>query len=131
MTYDAPLLNQWLLEAKSGPEASKIGMILTHNGIVRRTTRASVRDGENENKAVIGMNFSYDHALVNQAVLETRAKDGIYFVKVWLNEGLLQVGDDLMYIMVGGDIRTRTMDALNFLLDRIKAECVTEIELTQ
>ena len=51
-----------------------------------------------------------------------------YYVRVWLNEGELSVGDDIMYILIGGDIRPHTVDALQYLVGRIKTECVTETE---
>ncbi len=55
--------------------------------------------------------------------------DGIFYIKVWLNEGKLKVGEDIMYVLIGGDIRPRVIDALQFLVGKIKTECVTEIEL--
>ena len=33
------------------------------------------------------------------------------------------------FILVGGDIRHRTLDCLDYLLGRIKSECVTEEEI--
>jgi hypothetical protein len=36
-----------------------------------------------------------------------------------------------MYVMVGGDIRPRVIDALQDLVGRIKTECVTEEEITE
>ena len=55
--------------------------------------------------------------------------EGVAYVRVWLNEGLLEVGDDIMYALVGGDIRPHVVDALQFLVGKLKAECVTETEL--
>ncbi len=46
-----------------------------------------------------------------------------------MNEGELAVGDDIMFVMVGGDIRPRVIEALQFLVGRIKTECVTEQEI--
>ena len=54
---------------------------------------------------------------------------GIYYIKVWLNEGELTMGDDIMYVLIGGDIRPRVVDALHYLVGRIKNECVVETEL--
>ncbi len=34
-----------------------------------------------------------------------------------------------MYVMIGGDIRPRVLDALTFLVGKIKTECVDEREL--
>ena len=55
--------------------------------------------------------------------------DGISIVRVWMNEGELRVGDDIMYVLIGGDIRPRVVDALQFLVGTLKEECVTETEL--
>ena len=49
-------------------------------------------------------------------------------MEVWLNEGELSVGDDIMYVLIGGDIRPHVVDALQYLVGRIKSECVTEEE---
>ena len=76
-----------------------------------------------------GRRFSYDAEKVEQAISSARALDGIYYVRVWLNEGVLSVGDDIMLVLIGGDIRPHVVDALQFLVGRIKSECVTEEEL--
>jgi len=34
-----------------------------------------------------------------------------------------------MYVLIGGDIRPHVVDGLQYLVDRIKSECVTETEL--
>jgi len=34
-----------------------------------------------------------------------------------------------MYVLIGGDIRPRVVDALQFLVGKLKQECVTEQEL--
>ena len=54
---------------------------------------------------------------------------GIGYVRVWLNEGELTLGDDIMLVLVGGDIRPRVIDALQTLVGTIKNECVLEQEL--
>lgn len=74
------------------------------------------------------MEFGYDEKKVQAAIEEARNLDGIYHVRVWLNEGELKVGDDIMYVLVGGDIRPHVIDALQFLVERIKTQCVVEIE---
>ncbi len=33
-----------------------------------------------------------------------------------------------VYVLIGGDIRPHVVDALQFLVEKIKSECVTEIE---
>lgn len=124
----SPSMEQWLREAKASPEAGKIGMYLTHNGVVRETARASVRDGA-QTAPVRGMRFSYDREKLEAAVTETRRMEGVYYVRAWLNEGELQPGDDIMYVLVGGDIRPRVIEALQFIVGKLKSECVTEQEI--
>ena len=124
-----PSMDEWLKEAKAHESAEKIGMYLTHNGIVRKSAKAKVRYGEENTKEVSGMFFSYNQEKVDKAVEEAMKLDGIYYVKAWLNEGELQVGDDIMYVLIGGDIRPHVVDALQFLVGKLKNECVEETEI--
>lgn len=124
---EIPSMDRWLKEAKQHPDAPKVGMYLTHNGVVRKTAKVTVRQGEDA-PDVTGMLFSYDEEKVNRVIADTYKMEGIYYIKVWLNEGELTVGDDIMYVLIGGDIRPRVVDALQYLVGRIKNECVTERE---
>ena len=123
-----PSMDAWLLEAKRHESAPKIGMYLTHNGVVRQSARAKVRQGAEDTKPVTGMYFAYDREKVDAVIVDAYKMDGIYYIKVWLNEGELSLGDDIMYVLVGGDIRPHVVDALQYLVGRIKSECVTETE---
>ena len=129
MKKQSPSMDAWLQEAKAHESAPKIGMYLTHNGIVRQTAKAMVRNGAENTQAVTGMEFSYDAAKVDAVIADTYRMEGIYYIKVWLNEGTLDVGDDIMYVLIGGDIRPRVVDALQYLVSRVKNECVVEKEL--
>ena len=126
---ESPSMDAWLKEAKQDASANKIGMYLVHNGIVRQSAKAKVRQGAENTKPVTGLVFSYDQAKVDAAIAETYKMDGIYYLRVWLNEGQLTVGDDIMYVLVGGDIRPHVVDALQALVGKIKSECVVETEL--
>lgn len=129
MKKEIPSIDAWLAEAKAHESAPKIGMYLTHNGTVRQTAKAKVRYGAEDAKEVTGMVFSYDQEKVDSVISDTYKMEGIYYIKVWLNEGQLKTGDDIMYVLIGGDIRPRVVDALQYLVGRIKNECVTETEL--
>ena len=128
MKKTPPSMDAWLKEAKADPTAEKIGMYLVHNGTVRKSPKAQVREGVQNLSQVEGMYFSYDEEKVNAAVQEAYKLDGIYYIRTWLNEGELEVGDDIMYVLIGGDIRPRVVDALQFLVEKIKTECVVETE---
>ena len=128
MKRESPSIDAWLKEAKAHESAPLCGMYLTHNGTVRQTAKAKVRYGAEDTKAVTGMYFSYDPEKVNAVIADSYKLEGIHYIKVWLNEGELQMGDDIMYVLIGGDIRPRVVDALNYLVGRIKDECVVETE---
>ena len=129
MSKPIPSMDAWLREAKAHESAPKIGMYLTHNGTVRQSAKAKVRFGAEDTKPVTGMLFSYDESKVNAIIEDAYKLEGIYYIKVWLNEGHLNMGDDIMYVLIGGDIRPRVVDALQYLVGRVKNECVVETEL--
>lgn len=124
-----PSVDMWLKQAKAETAAADCGMFLVHNGVVRQSAKAKVRQGAENTKPVRGMLFSYDAQKVSAAVKEAEALEGISLVRVWLNEGELSVGEDIMYVLIGGDIRPRVIDALQFLVGKIKNECVSETEI--
>ena len=129
MKKETPSVDQWLKEAKADPAAADCGMFLVHNGVVRRSAKAKVRQGAENTKPVRGMLFGYDGEKASNAIEEARRMDGIRYVRVWLAEGELQLGDDIMLVLVGGDIRPHVIDALQSLVGKLKNECVTEQEI--
>ncbi len=124
-----PSMKKWLKEAKSYVNAKKCGMYLFHIGVVREDAKAKVRFADEKANSVIAMKISYDEAKVNEAIESTKEMEGIYFVKVWLAKGRRRVGKEIMYVLVGGDIRPHVIKALNFLVDKLKNECMEEEEL--
>lgn len=129
MSKTMPSIDAWLKEAKEHESAPKIGMYLTHNGVVRQSPKALVRLGDESAKPVTGMVFSYDRDRVDAAIAAAYKMEGIYYIRVWLNEGRLELGDDIMLVLIGGDIRPHVVDALQYLVGRIKNECVSETEI--
>jgi molybdopterin synthase catalytic subunit len=116
-----PSLDAWLAEAKQDPAAADMGMCLCHNGVVRSYSR----DG----RPVTGMDLSVDWARLEEALAAARQMEGVSVVRAWINEGPLDVGDDIMYVLVGGDIRPNVITALQELVGSIKSGVVTELEL--
>lgn len=129
MSKQIPSMDQWLREAKALPDAPTAGMYLTHNGVVRCTAKAVARQQSGDTRPVRGMLFHCNGEKLARAVEEARRMPGVCHVRAWVNEGELRVGDDLMYVLVGGDIRPNVIAALEQLLSRIKGECVTETEI--
>ncbi len=130
MSKSIPSMDEWLAEAKQAPDADKVGMYLVHNGIVRKTAKAKVRKGETDAPDVVRLFFDSDQEKVEAAIAEAKKMEGIYYIRVWLNEGELEIGDSIMYVLVGGDIRPHVIDCLQSLVGTIKNECVVEKEIT-
>ena len=125
----APSLDAWLAEAKRDASAADCGMYLFHNGVVRQTARARVRQGDESAAPVKRMRFGYDAGKVKAAREAALNMPGIGYVRVWLNAGELAVGDSIMLVLVGGDIRPHVIDALQTLVGELKTNCVTEEEI--
>jgi molybdopterin synthase catalytic subunit len=115
-------VNEWLRDVKAQTGASGIGMILVHDGVVR----GSSRSGE----PVRGMRLSADKGRFAEVLAEAATWPGVVAVRGWVNEGDLAVGDDIMKVLVAGDIRENVFAALQRLVGLIKGEVVTEAELT-
>lgn len=129
MSKPEPSMDAWLKEAKADPKAAQCGMFLTHNGVVRVTPKRQVREGVEGLGQVSQVEFSYDAEGVAAAEAEALTWPGVYYVRTWLNEGALNVGDSIMYVMIGADIRPRCIDALNKLVGKIKNDLVVEKEI--
>ena len=130
----APSMDEWLKEAKQDASSNECGMYLFHNGVVRETPKAKVRELKDETslanaeKTVDHLEFSYDKEKVEAAREKALQMPGIFYVRIWLNEGRLEIGDDIMLVLVGGDIRPHVIDALQALVGEIKNHCVVEKE---
>ena len=115
------MVDKWIQEIKAKINPEQLGMILVHNGIVR----ASSKDG----KPVKGMRLSFDAKKLGSCVNEFKRRDGIEDIRVWINQGELNVGDDIMYVLVAGRFRTDVLPVLQELLSIIKKEIIKEKEV--
>ncbi|MBW1864216.1 MAG: molybdenum cofactor biosynthesis protein MoaE [Deltaproteobacteria bacterium] len=97
-------IKQLFHEIKNHPDYEKAGMILCHNGIVRSTSR----DG----KPVTGL-----------------TDPGIIEILVEIKENQrLSVGDDVMFLVVAGDIRENVIRTLQSALNAIKSTATQKTE---
>ena len=101
-------------QLKNHPESKKIGMIASHLGVVRGTTRG----GENVSEIDVGYNYENIDNIINYI----KSLAGIVDVLVEVNEGRLRVGEEIMAVAVAGDIRENVFPALVETVDRIKKE---------
>ena len=107
-------LNGMIRQLREHPESRRIGMIASHLGVVR----ASSRDG----REVTGLQVVYDRAAIRNIVYDIKRLKGIVDVMVDINEGTLKVGDEILGVAVAGDIRENVFEALIRAVDRIKSE---------
>lgn len=115
-------IQETIAQWKEDPEFIKnVGMVLSHYGMVRGTSREGARPVE---AIKVTPNFERIEALR----LECEQRPGIFRVAVEAHGGTLRPGDDLLYIIVAGDIRENVKAVLAELLDRIKSEAVTKEE---
>lgn len=106
---------------KRHPDYHQTGMILCHNGVVRSTSR----DG----RKVSGLTITVDHEKLHRVIKENKIKPGIIEILVEIAENRhLSVGDDVMFIVVAGDIRERVISVLNDTLNAIKKTVTQKTE---
>ncbi|WP_321367443.1 molybdenum cofactor biosynthesis protein MoaE [uncultured Desulfuromusa sp.] len=110
---------------KQDPEfAQNVGMILVHNGIVRGWSRS-------DHSSVSRIDVTVKTEKVEQIRAEVEQLKGIYKVVVETRSGVMQPGDDLLFLIVAGDIRENVKPALSLLLDRIKSEAIDKHEICE
>ncbi len=105
---------------KTHPYYHKVGMILCHNGVVRGTSR----DGA----PVRVVRVRADRAAIERIVAEQKKRPGIIEILVEVHEGELKVGDDLLAIVVAGDIREHVIPVLVETLNLVKAHGTSKTE---
>ena len=114
-------LEHLIEKAKQHPDFHQAGMILAHNGVVRQTSR----DGRN----VTGLRVAVDHAKLESILARKKETPGIIEILVEIFEQKdLAVGDDVMFLVVAGDIRETVIATLKETLDEIKTTVTQKTE---
>jgi molybdopterin synthase catalytic subunit len=106
---------------KDHKDSNKMGMIASHLGIVRGNSR--------NGKEVNAVEVVYDMKVIDEIIHEIKSMDGIVEVIVEINEGRLNVGDELMFVAVGGDIRENVFPALIKAVDLLKTRASNKKEI--
>ena len=75
------------------------------------------------------MVLSYDKDLLAEKVTRFRETEGIVDIKAWINQGKLEIGDDIMRVIVAGRFRTDVLPVFEQLIREIKNEVVREEEM--
>ncbi len=106
---------------KKHPDYHKAGMILCHNGIVRSTSRTG--------RKVSGLTISVDYNKLRHVIETYKQQPGIIEILVEIADNrLLSVGNDVMLLVVAGDIRENVISVLHDTLNAIKTTVTSKTE---
>jgi molybdopterin synthase catalytic subunit len=106
---------------KARPDYPGVGMILAHNGVVREASR--------EGRKVSGLRVAVDHDRLEAILTEQRARPGIADVQIEINADKdLAVGDDVMFLVVAGDIRENVIGCLTDTINQVKATVTSKTQ---
>jgi molybdopterin synthase catalytic subunit len=113
--------NALIEQIKARSDYDKVGMILSHNGVVRGTSR----DG----RPVRGLRVTVDEDKLSAVLATHRQRPGITEILVDINADRdLKVGDDVMALVVAGDIRENVLAVLSDTLNAIKSTVTAKTE---
>ncbi len=113
-------LDKLIAQVKQHSRYAEVGMILCHNGVVRATSR----DGQ----PVTELTVKADHRRLAEIITAIKNRPGIVEVLAEIREGTLRVGDDVMYVVVAGDIRENVFPALQDTVNTIKRDVTKKTE---
>jgi molybdopterin synthase catalytic subunit len=115
-------ISKTISQLKQRPDFTEnVGMILTHNGTVRAWSR-------NDREPVSSLEVQVDQDTVEKLRQEYLSHEGIYEIIIEAHSGTFFPGDDLLFLVVAGDLRENIKPVLSDLLDRIKSEAVIKKE---
>lgn len=116
-------ISKAIAELKKEPGfTDNVGMILVHNGVVRGWSRGDHAD-------VSEITINADHDKIERIRAEIEARPGIFRVVAKARTGTFKPGDDVLFLIVAGDIRENVKSALSDLLDSVKAEAMHKNEV--
>ncbi len=116
-------ISQTIAALKQQPGfAENVGMVLVHNGTVRGWSRK-------DRQGVIALEVIPDLEKIEEIRQEFLKWPGIFDIKIEALTGTFIPGDDLLFLVVAGDIRENVKAALAGLLDRVKAGPIKKREI--
>ncbi|MBN2139486.1 MAG: molybdenum cofactor biosynthesis protein MoaE [Desulfovibrionaceae bacterium] len=101
--------------------SDQVGMVLVHNGVVRGR---SLNGGRVE-----ALEVRPDQAGIQAIAREMSGRPGIFRVLAEARAGVFAPGEDLLFIVVAGDVRENVKAVLAEALERIKTQAVAKREI--
>jgi molybdopterin synthase catalytic subunit len=102
--------------------ADAVGMLAAHNGVARGFSRS-------DSSTVTGIEVKPDRERMEAIRTEMESRPGIFCILAEAEGGYVAPGEELLRLVVAGDIRENVLPVLGELLDRIKAEAVSKREI--
>jgi molybdopterin synthase catalytic subunit len=110
-----------IADIRRHPDFQRAGMLLCHNGVVRGHSR----DG----RRVKGLRVAVDTGRLDRILAEQKKRAGIIDIRVAIAEEQdLAVGDDVMILIVAGNIRENVIAVLTDTLNLIKTSVTEKTE---
>ncbi len=75
------------------------------------------------------MKLSFDEKKLKSVIPIFKQRKGIAKVRIWINAGNLNVGNNIMLLLVAGRFKTDVLPMLEELLALVKNEIVTDEEV--
>ncbi len=114
-------ISKLIKKVKQHSDYGRVGMILCHNGVVRATSR--------NGKKVSGLKVSVDNQILQKVIEKQKNKPGIIEILVEIDKDrMLFVGDDIMLVVVAGDIRDNVIPVLTDIINAIKTDVTSKTE---
>lgn len=108
-------------QIKQHPDYAKVGMILCHNGVVRGADR--------NGRSVKGLQVNVDSEKLEHVITSGKQQPGIIDIQVHIfADTYLRVGENVMFLVVAGDIREHVIQTLSSTLDAIKSTVTTKYQ---
>lgn len=107
-------------DLKKRLDPAKVGMFACHNGVVRATSRSGA--------AATALDIDKDQEAWDRVLADVRSRPGIAAVEAYLFTGRRRVGEDVLLVVVAGDIRENVFPVLEEAVNRLKKEAVKKRE---
>lgn len=102
--------------------SERVGMMLIHKGVVREISQLS-------SEKIRFLDVNPDFKRMDALCREFETREGIFRVLAKARAGRLKPGDDMLLLLVAGDIRDHVNPVMSELLDRIESEAVRSQEV--
>jgi len=111
-------MQELIEEVKRGPQAQRIGCILTFTGVVRGVAR----DGSKVLRLEYEAYPEAAEAKLEEIVEDLKRIPGVVDVRMHHFVGSLEVGEETVYVVVAAEHREEGFKALREAVERLKAE---------